>query len=240
MRLHILQHTASGRPGTIDTWAHDKNIPYTKTRFYLKDTLPSPESVDFVIILGGPMSANDDMVYPWIQDEILFIQEIINAGKSVLGICLGAQLIARALGGTVKKNHVMESGWFRVYHTQEATTHPHAISTLFPESFFAFQWHEDTFTLPEKTFHLLSSTYCTNQAFTYGEHVLGLQFHIEMTPEIAAIIMHKNIDREKYSPSIQSPSEMLKYRHCYDELKKIHYHILDYFLARFLAKKECA
>jgi len=133
-----------------------------------------------LILMGGPMSANDDL--PWVPREIDAIRAAAQSGIPVLGVCLGAQLIARALGARVYRNPEKEIGWSPLHWTETAAADPlfHGLSD--PET--VFQWHGETFDLPRGAEHLAYSAACRHQAFRVGANVYGMQFHLEVTPEI--------------------------------------------------------
>ena len=186
MRAHILQHVPFEGLGSIQSWldAHVKTVSWT--RFYQSPLLPDMAEVDFIIALGGPMSVNDETELPWLIDEKRFIAAAIHAGKPVLGICLGAQLIASALGARVYPNRHREIGWFDIENVPNAPDR-----FQFPSTARVFHWHGETFDLPAGAVHLARSTACDHQAFQVGRKVIGLQFHLETTPESAdAIITH--------------------------------------------------
>jgi len=135
------------------------------------------------------MSVHDEGLYPWLRQEKRFIASAIAAGKAVVGICLGAQLIAQVLGARVYPNAMKEIGWFPVERTPEAATT--RLGALLPASFEAFHWHGETFDLPADAVHLARSDACTHQAFIYGERVVALQFHLETTrPGVEALSAH--------------------------------------------------
>ncbi len=204
MRVHVLQHVPFEGLGSIAPWLEQQGATVSWTRFFAAEPLPDPDAVDFVIALGGPMSVNDEDELPWLKDEKRFVREVIVAGKPVLGICLGAQLIASALGARVYPGPEKEIGWFPV--RAEAVS---GETFRFPESVPVFHWHGETFDLPAKAIHLASSIACRHQAFQVGPRALGLQFHLEMTPEsVAAIIANC---RQELRPQrfVQSESELL-------------------------------
>jgi GMP synthase (glutamine-hydrolysing) len=135
-----------------------------------------------LILMGGPMSANDDEDY--LRAELRLIEAAMRAGKPVLGICLGAQLMAKAMGARVFRNPVKEIGWFPLYLSEAAASDPLLSGLANPTT--VLQWHGETFDLPAGAIHLASSELCRNQVFRYGSQVYGLQFHIETTPEMIA------------------------------------------------------
>lgn len=179
LRIHYLQHVHFEDPGCIAQWTTDRGHELTATKLYLNENFPDIDAIDWLIILGGPMSANDGDEISWINPEKEFIKKAIDAGKIVIGICLGSQLIASALGGTVYANTHKEIGWFPIV---PHSNHP---NVLFYEEmeYSVFHWHGETFSLPDGARLLASSEACTNQAFSYGKNVIGLQFHFEATAE---------------------------------------------------------
>ena len=167
-------------------WLHIRNARMSVTGFYDTWTLPCQDDFDLLIIMGGPMSVNDENEYPWLTAEKQFIRESLDAGKPILGICLGAQLIASALGAKVYPNRQNEIGWFPVRAVGK-----YSDVFPFPEQITAFHWHGETFDLPPGAVHLAESDACRHQAFQLGSNVIGLQFHLETTPETAdALISH--------------------------------------------------
>lgn len=139
---------------------------------------PPIDEVDACIFMGGPQSANDDLEY--IQRELDLIRSAVDRGKPVLGVCLGSQLIAKAMGARVYKNPVKEIGWYPVSWTDEAAGDRLFRGLTNPE--LIFHWHGETFDLPDGAVLLASSAACRNQAFRLGHNVYGLQFHLEVTP----------------------------------------------------------
>ena len=181
LRVHLFQHVLFEGLGCIEKWIETKNHTLTKTRFFEKEPLPPLDEIDWLIVMGGPMGVYDEDKFPWLRKEKAFIKTAIQSGKKVLGICLGAQLIAETLGAKVYPNNKKEIGWFPVSQTEE--TNNTNLFADFPKSFDVLHWHGDTFDLPEGALHLLKSDACRNQAFLYNQHVLGFQFHLESTPE---------------------------------------------------------
>ena len=186
LKTHVLQHVPFEGLGSIKPWLDARGATISWTRFYQSPQLPDLAEVDFLIALGGPMSVNDEAELPWLVEEKRFIAEAIGAGKPVLGICLGAQLIASALGARVYPNKLKEIGWFDINGTSDGSS-----CFQFPDLAKVFHWHGETFDLPLGAVRLASSPACENQAFQIGSNVIGLQFHLETTPESAdAIITH--------------------------------------------------
>ena len=185
MRAHCLQHVPFEGLGSIEAWLGEKEWEITSTRFFESANLPDPSDVDLVIVMGGPMSANDEKEFPWLISEKAFLRQCISSGKSVLGICLGAQLIANAMGARVYRNRYKEIGWLPVLGVPSSGDSFFS----FPPMCEAFHWHGETFELPEGAIRLARSEGCENQAFQFGRSVIGLQFHLETTPETALEIV---------------------------------------------------
>ena len=163
----------------IDDWTSSHSYTFSATQFFKPQfTIPPTNSYDTLIIFGGPMGVHDEKDYPWLIQEKHHIQEAIKAKKKILGICLGAQLVANALGANVVPNPHKEIGWFSITLTREATQHP--ITNNLDKKMMAFHWHGDRFEIPKNAIHLATSQACNNQAFLYENRILGLQFHIEM------------------------------------------------------------
>lgn len=205
MRAHYFQHVPFEGLGCIETRLRALGYEVTATRLFESQVFPSIEDIDFLIIMGGPMSVNDEERFPWIASEKSSIRSFIETGKPVLGICLGAQLIASAMGARIYPNPQPEIGWFPIHGT------PTTRSDLFrfPATLDAFHWHGETFDLPPRATRLASSAACENQAFQIGNSVIGLQFHLETTPESASsLIKHCGGDLQ-LSKFVQSAESLL-------------------------------
>ena len=204
MRIHSLQHVPFEDIGSMASDFAARGYSVTSTHWYRGDTAPTLDSFDALIVMGGPMGIYDEAIYPWLADEKALIKSAIDAGKILLGICLGAQLIADVLGGKVTRNAYKEIGWLPLQITPVAAIHPLAqVFTRYPE---VFHWHGDTFALPPGALHLASSQGCANQAYVFQERVYGFQFHLETTPASAqALIEHcsEDIDGSRYTQSAQ-------------------------------------
>jgi len=181
MRAHYLQHVPFEGIGSIEKWLDAAGYEVSCSRLFEFPTFPGIEEFDLLVIMGGPMSVNDESIFPWLIQEKQFIRNAISAGKHILGICLGAQLIANAMGSRVYPNRVKEIGWFPV----QALDSEDVSVFRFPRSVNVFHWHGETFELPSGAVRLARSEACENQAFQFGTSVIGLQFHLETTPETA-------------------------------------------------------
>lgn len=202
MKVHCLTHVPFEDAASIEIWAEDRGFPLRYTRLYENEPLPPPESFDLLTVMGGLMNVYEHDRYPWLVEEKQFLQKVIDAGKKVLGICLGAQLLADVLGGKVTKNPYKEIGWHDVSLTDQADQSP-VISSVLPQRLTVFQWHGDTFQIPSGAIHLAENQACSNQAFQYGAHVLALQFHLEYTRESIEKMLYFCDDELIDGPCIQ-------------------------------------
>jgi GMP synthase-like glutamine amidotransferase len=193
MRIHVLQHVAFEGPARIEEWAGRAGHRVATTRLYAHEPLPAVDDLDMLVVMGGPMGANDDHRLAWMKGEKLFIELAMERAKKVLGICLGAQLIAAILGAKVYPNPQKEIGWFPIELNPPNVRH-HPLSVL-PQRMNVFHWHGDTFDLPKGAAHLARSRACENQAFASGPYTIGLQFHLEMgMPHIETLLRHASAD----------------------------------------------
>ncbi len=182
MRMHYIQHVPFENPAYILEWADKHGVWAGRSLLYRNDPLPSPDDFDLLIIMGGSMNIYEERRYPWLKPEKECIRQLIEAGKGVLGICLGAQLVGDALGGSVSRGEHKEIGWFEVSMTGNHGRSS-GIFGSFPETFTAFHWHGDVIQLPEGVTRIARSAACPVQAFEYNGRIAGLQFHLESTEE---------------------------------------------------------
>ena len=183
MTVQIIKHIDIEGPGTIGGFLDDDGISYNVIDVFNEEPLPnSLSNTSAVIVLGGPMNVYEEDKYPFLKKEDEFLKEVIEEGLPTLGFCLGAQLIAKATGALVKQNPQKEIGWFSVSVTGEGSDDP--LFQGFQAEFDVFQWHGDTFDIPEDAVRLAESELCPNQAFRVGRNIYGLQFHVEVTGEM--------------------------------------------------------
>lgn len=207
MRVHYFQHVPFEGLGAIADWLSDKGHTVSSTQWWAGGQPPPIENVDWLIVMGGPMGVSDEAEYPWLTTEKRLIEAAIAAGKRVLGVCLGAQLIAAVLGAKVYRNAYKEIGWFPIRRAAGAAGHP--LGAAFPEEVEVFHWHGDTFDLPEGSVHLAESTACRHQAFAYGARTLALQFHLETTRACAEALVRNCHDELVPAPYIQSGEKIM-------------------------------
>ncbi len=227
MRIHYLQHVPFEGLGCIEEHLIQHGHQLSATHLYRNQQLPKLDRFDALIVMGGPMGVYDEPDCPWLQLEKVLIAETIAAGKLVLGICLGAQLIADALGAKVYRNRWREIGWWPVEQTKVAAA---AGFELLPQNYVAFHWHGDTFDLPDGAMHLAENTTCQHQAFTLAGQVIGLQFHLEITPDSARdLIKHGGceLDGSRY---VQTAEQMLADAGCFMVSNRLMTGLLDRWL----------
>jgi GMP synthase-like glutamine amidotransferase len=189
MRWHCLQHVPFEGPAYLESWAKRRGHALGRTPVWTGAGLPALDEIDGLFVLGGPMNVYEEGRHPWLAAEKTLLAEAVAAGKPILGICLGAQLLAVVLGGTVAASPCQEIGWFPVDLTRGGRES--ALFRDFPARFMAFHWHGDRFSIPLGAVHLARTEACLEQAFVFGDRVVGLQFHLESTAEsIAALVEH--------------------------------------------------
>ncbi len=179
VKLLVFRHVAHEVLGTLDPLLKKSGFRIKYVNFGRPTySIPDLENYDGLVVLGGPMNVDQTKQYPHLVEEIRAIEDMIGMKKPILGICLGAQLIAKALGAEVRRNGRKEIGWYDVFPTEEGKKDP--LIGNFGEIEKIFQWHGDTFEIPHGAIHLAESEFCKNQAFRYGDNVYGFQFHLEV------------------------------------------------------------
>ena len=202
----IFRFLAHEGPGYLGDFLDANNIPWRLIK--VDEGEPAPASIlacSGMVLMGGPMSVNDDL--PWITPILALVREAVDHDIPVLGHCLGGQLMSKALGATITQNPVKEIGWGEV-----TVSRNEAAKNWFGsiETFNAFHWHGETFSLPEDSIHLLSSSHCQNQAWSIGKH-LAFQTHIEMTAEMVSKWCEEGVqelESAKASPAVQQANDM--------------------------------
>lgn len=235
MRIHYIQNDPLATLGFIEEWVQEKGNHSSFARMFEDEPLPCMDQFDMLIILGGRMGAYEEEEYPWLVEEKKFILEAIAQEKWILGICLGAQLLANVLGSKVYPHTHQEIGWWPIEVMDEAKT-----SSLFdgiPVSFSAFEYHGDTFDLPKKAIRLASSKGCSNQAFSYGERVIGLQFHAEFTGDIICGLEKKFGNQMPSGLYTQKPADWVNQVDLLDGAKTVLFTVLTNMEAGILKMK---
>ncbi|MEP6627076.1 MAG: type 1 glutamine amidotransferase [Ginsengibacter sp.] len=225
LRIHYFQHVPFEGLGNIEEWASVNGHELSSTKFYLDPALPAPDSFDWLIIMGGPMSISDEQKYSWLIAEKQFIKQAIAAGKTVIGICLGSQLLAETLGAKVYPNDQKEIGWFPIKFTSEASSQ--ALFSNLENPAIVFHWHGDTFDLPPHAIHLAHSEASKNQAFLYQKKVLGLQFHLEMSEATLKTMIENGRSELIEGKYVQSEAMILSQKEFMVSNKKLLFTILD-------------
>ena len=207
MRIHALLHVPFEGIGHIGNWAAAGGHQLTATRLYAGEDLPPVDTFDRLVIMGGPMNINQESRYPWLKQEKHYIAKAVQENCTIIGICLGAQLLADVLGARVYPGDHKEIGWFPITLTEVGRNAP-LCSGLSGQP-DVFHWHGDTFELPRGAALLARSEGCTNQAFLYEERILGLQFHLESTPDTVRQIVANCRDELVADTYVQSETELL-------------------------------
>jgi len=205
MRAHYLQHVPFEGIGRMADWLATQGYMVTHTALYENPVFPDCAELDLLIIMGGPMSVHDEHAFPWLAAEKAFIRAALQSGIPTLGICLGAQLIAHALGARVYKNPVREIGWYPVFNVPAESE----LHFAFPRKTTVFHWHGETFDLPKGAVWLARSEGCKHQAFQWGERAIGLQFHLETTPESAQALVAQCADEMTPGPFVQRAQDIV-------------------------------
>ena len=226
MRVHWFQHVPFEGLGSIAPWLEAQNHRVSVTRLWAGELPPAASEFDWLIVMGGPMNIYEEEPYPWLAVEKRCLRDAIAADRRVLGICLGAQLVADVLGARVTRNGQKEIGWFEVELTGAAQAH-HLFQD-FPGRFDAYHWHGDTFGIPAGAEHVARSRACANQAFVHGPRVVGLQFHLETTLESARELIANGHEELTDAPFVQTEREMLASAERFAPLNRV----MDGLLAR--------
>jgi GMP synthase-like glutamine amidotransferase len=225
MRIHYIQHVQFEDLGSMENIFKKKGHELSVTKVFYDQNFPKLENIDWLIIMGGPMAVNDEKIYPWLVKEKDFIKRAIASKKIVLGICLGAQLIASVLGAKIYKNKYREIGWFNIFRTQE--TDNTILKQILPKQLEVFHWHGDTFDIPDGAIRITESEACKNQGFVFNNHVVGLQFHLETTIKSASLLVKNckaELDNSKY---VQTEKEILSQEEKFSNINQIMDSMLD-------------
>ena len=218
LNIHWLQHVPFEALGHIAPWARRHGHALSPSRLYTDDALPAVDDFDWLIVMGGPMGVYEADQYPHVAAEIALIEAAIAAGRRVLGICLGAQMIAAALGARVFASGRREIGWFPVEAVADSES---PFATDLPAPLTLFHWHGDTFDLPAGARHIARSAQFEQQAFSYGERVLAVQCHPEMDPAGVAALADAFGARLRPSASVQAADAMRAERAHFEPARRL-------------------
>lgn len=214
LKVHYFQHIAGEGFGSCYEYLKSIGAQISATEFFALpvemaleiEALPAIEDIDLLIIMGGAMSVNDEANYPWLKIEKRWIRRYLSLGKPAIGLCLGGQLIANALGASVRLNEQQELGWTNVFRTQ------HGLSDYFeiPKELEIMQWHSETFEIPKGGVRLAENNVCANQMYQIGKNVLGFQFHPEITPKVLQMYIENEEHEKVFSGAYVQSLDTLK------------------------------
>ncbi len=219
-------HVPFEGPEIIADWIREKSHSLEYTRFYEDNPLPDASEIDMLVIMGGPMNVFDFHIHPWMQDEIEWVADFIRTRKPVLGICLGAQIIAASLRVDVYPGKEKEIGWHNLQFLPSLGDY--RIWKDLPGTRKVLLWHGDTFPIPEGATRIASSQAFPNQGFIYNKHVFALQFHLEVTPQSVKDLVDHCRDDLVPGPCIQTEDEILGESSFYKVNQDLMFQLLNY------------
>ncbi|MBK8164597.1 MAG: type 1 glutamine amidotransferase [bacterium] len=208
MRTHWLQHVEYEGLGALAPRLAARGLPLQRTRVFAGEPLPAASDIEFLVVLGGPMSVNDEATLPWLAPEKALIREVIVRGTPMLGICLGAQLMATALGATVGASPEREVGWWPITPVPPPSSAPFPVFP-FPAAVTALHWHGEAFALPGGTVPLATSAGCPHQALQAGRRAIGLQFHPEADPAWVRTVLAHSPASLRPGPYVMAREDLL-------------------------------
>ncbi|MBB1085507.1 type 1 glutamine amidotransferase [Limosilactobacillus fastidiosus] len=219
MRINVLQHTPNEGPGTIQQWSQERGHEMYIYHPYQFGNLPTANKTDMLIVLGGPMSPNDNL--GWIKKERVLIHQLLDEHKPIFGVCYGAQQIAKTLGCAVKKAPHKEVGWASVYLKS-------SIISGIPKKLTALHWHEEMFEVPDQAELLFSSDLVKNQGFIMNDNVIGLQFHFEPAADNVREIAANDTQYPLQNNDLHQTGEEIIHHRVPSENKRVMAQLLDF------------
>jgi GMP synthase-like glutamine amidotransferase len=225
MRIHCIRHEPFEGLACIEDWISRNNHKLSSTYTYMEQSFPTECAFDLLIIMGGTASVYDSLHKSWYREEKQFLENCLRQGKKMLGICLGAQILASILGSKVYPGRTKEIGWYPVDFTKA----PKNGMSFLPERINTFHWHGDTFDLPEGAVHLASSAVTPNQGFIYSDHIVALQFHLEMTgASLKKIIRVAGKEILQGGDFVQTSEQIINQQELINSNNSLMFQILDY------------
>ncbi|MDO8964746.1 MAG: type 1 glutamine amidotransferase [Coriobacteriia bacterium] len=226
MRIVCVRHVRFEGPGAIGDWAALRGHSFANLQAP-KQEWPDPSSFDMLAIMGGSMGVCDGDAHPWIAGELDFIGSAIASGKTVLGVCLGSQMLAHVLGGRVRTAEAREIGWYPVRLTEAGRAS--RLFSVWPDEFVAGHWHGDTFDLPDGVNTAASSEFTRNQAFEFDDgRVVGLQCHLEWAPEgLRKLVRRHAAELEEGGPWIMDADTLFAEPRLFRRNRRMLYDLLD-------------
>ncbi|MEO0509196.1 MAG: type 1 glutamine amidotransferase [Verrucomicrobiota bacterium] len=223
MHIVCFKHVPFEGPAAIADWAQSRGHSIECIEVYAEDPLPDANRYEMLIVMGGPMNIYQEGLYPWLAVEKQAIRKAIDGGKIVVGVCLGGQLIADVLGGSVTRGDTVEIGWLPIERSRDCPS-----ELPLPDSLHVYHWHGDTFALPDNAVRIASTKGCANQGFLYNKRVLGLQCHLETTRESMNALIEACEEESSEGPFIQS-AEMMRAEpdETFEKMQAVLFEILD-------------
>lgn len=208
-KVLVFRHVPHETLGTLESFINSRDLNIEYCDLFRNSPFPNdPNDYQLIISMGGPMNADETDRYPFLARERSFLKNAIHLGKSVFGICLGSQIIARALDAKVYSGPKKEIGWYPVVLTTEGQNDPVLASCGMKST--VFHWHGDTFDIPAGASRLASSDLYPNQAFRFNRNVYAFQFHIEITPEIISLWAEENKDELRSLTPVTSKDQLMQ------------------------------
>lgn len=232
LNVSCLMHVPFEEPGFINDWISRKKHDLSITRLFKNEVLPERSEIDMLIIMGGPMNVYDFHIHAWMQEEIEWVSSYIDMGKPVIGICLGAQIIAASMGVQVYPGENKEIGWHNLQFLPALGDFK--IWDDLPPARKVFHWHGDTFPIPEGAVRIAGSQAYPNQGFIFDQKVLALQFHLEITPEGITDLVKNCREELVPGPFIQAEEEILAETRYFRSNKELMFDLLDYLSRQIL------
>lgn len=213
LKVAIIQHTAVDSPGVVLHWIETHDLDCQVIRIDQKDDIPNAPDADILMSFGGPQSLHLPDQPDWVHQERSLMQQYVNSGRRVLGICLGAQMLASAMGAETMPNEQPEVGWHMISRVDASqTSHSGGISAGqlagLPERARVLHWHQNTFALPDGATHLYRSDACANQGFAMDDRAIGFQFHPEVTEKTIRYFLQVSGLVRKQGKHVQSREEI--------------------------------